>query len=335
MSYNGKSGAKRVAKMGDRTETWLSTLLSEKSPSQAVFAPVLPIDYLDQAEYLDHVSNELVEGVAGLAFYNSNLLPGIPATTYLDQLPRLSLDEPSSPRQILRQVSLGMDLFTIPFIGFATDAGIALSFAFPKPQPSSNGAETTPRPETEGLSSLLPLGIDTWSPGLATNLSPLSENCTCYTCTSHHLAFIQHLLSAKEMLGWVLLQVHNHQVLSTFFAAIRESICKGTFEEDCRTFETVYESELPAKSGQGPRIRGYHFKSEGPAQNAAETKGKAKKGEGRRNQPAWAADLGSKGEKKLENEVVKLEESAGALEQKGFAEKAGMSRAEQAAMNRK
>lgn len=97
----------------------------------------------------------------------------------------------------------------------------------------------------------------------------------------------------------------------------------------------MYESELPAKSGQGPRIRGYHFKSEGPAQNAAETKGKAKKGEGRRNQPAWAADLGSKGEKKLENEVVKLEESAGALEQKGFAEKAGMSRAEQAAMNRK
>ena len=40
----------------------------------------------------------------------------------------------------------------------------------------------------------------------------------------------------------------------------------GKFLEDCREFEKEYESELPEKSGQGPRIRGYHFRSTGPGE---------------------------------------------------------------------
>lgn len=285
--------------MGDRTQEWISELLSTKSEAQAIFAPILPIDFLSQSEYINCLADELVDSISGLAFYDSDILPEIPATTSFSRLPRLSLDEPSSPHQILRQISLGMDIFTIPFIGFATDAGIALTFRFPGPLP--NEADTS----IEG-SAIKPLGIDMWTPTHATSLLPLSKSCTCYACTSHHRAYIQHLLSAKEMLGWVLLQIHNHQILSVFFTAIRESIEAGTFEEDCGVFAKEYESELPAKSGQGPRVRGYHFKTEGP-------------GEPKKNKAPWG-NLGGEGKGSTAETPLVPDEEAKELESKGFAE---------------
>ncbi|PBP20140.1 tRNA-guanine transglycosylase family protein [Diplocarpon rosae] len=264
--YGCLPGTKRTAKMGDRTQEWLSQLLEKKTEGQAVFAPVLPIGMLDQSVYLDTVADDLAAEISGLAFYDSSVLPDIPATTAIFRLPRLSLDEPTSPHQLIRQISLGMDFFTIPFIGYATDAGIALSFRFPRP--------STDEKMSINNGEIWPLGIDMWTASHAASLLPLVASCTCYTCIYHHRAFVQHLLSAKEMLGWVLLQVHNHHVLSEFFAAIRESIKNGSFEADCEDFSKTYEPEMPARTGQGPRARGYHFKSEGPGQT-------------KKNKPAW------------------------------------------------
>ena len=297
-------GTKRIAKMGDRTEAWLNELLAAQNKHTAVFAPVLPIDSNSQSEYLNHL-DDVADQIQGIALYDSNILPDIPATTALSKLPRLSLDKPTSPHHILRQISLGMDLFTIPFISSATDAGIALTFRFPSPLPSN---EEVPN---ETGTSTVPLGIDMWSTTHSTSLTPLSPSCQCYTCLTHHRAFIQHLLSAKEMLGWALLQIHNHHILSEFFSSIRNSISEGRFEEDCRIFERIWESDLPEKTGQGPRVRGYHFKSEGP-------------GEMKKNKAAWG-DLG--GEKGADGSVVGgglvPDEPARELQQKGFAEKAG------------
>lgn len=292
--YGTVAGKKRTAKMSDRTAKWLGELLKEKSVEQAVFAPVLPIDIQDQWEYLDGLADDLA-GADGLAFYDSNLLPDIPATTALTALPRLSFDEPASPHHILRQVSLGMDVFTIPFITFATDAGIALDFTFPSPSTPSES------------SSPQSLGIDMWNPDLATSLIPLSKDCKCYTCTSHHRAFVQHLLAAKEMLGWVLIQVHNHHILSQFFESIRRSIKAGSFDQDAETFARVYESELPEKTGQGPRVRGYHFKSEGP-------------NEKRKNKAAWG-NLGGD-DQDVEGGGPVPKETSDELQEKGFAKKA-------------
>ena len=107
------------------------------------------------------------------------------------------------------------------------------------------------------------------------SLQPLREGCACYTCTRHHRAYLHHLLNAKEMLGWTLLQIHNHQVVSDFFAGIRSSIAAepSTFDENTQRFSRVYESEIPKGTGQRPRARGYHFKQEG--------------GQPRINRPAW------------------------------------------------
>lgn len=293
--YGAFPGTKRIAKMGDRTQEWVTQLLDENDEvEQAVFAPILPIDALSQSEYLNYLADECADKIAGLAFYDSNLLSDIPATTSLSGLPRLSLDEPKSPHHILRQISLGMDIFAVPFVGFATDAGIALTFRF-----LPHLDNTT----TEMPSAPTPLGIDMWTSTHSTSLLPLVTSCTCYTCTCHHRAYLQHLLSAKEMLGWVLLQIHNHHISSEFFGAVRDSIKRGTFDVDSENFARVYESELPEKSGQGPRVRGYHFKSEGP-------------GEAKKNKAAWG-NLGS--DDQVDGGLIPDEVST-ALQEKGFAE---------------
>ncbi|KAI5303849.1 hypothetical protein KEM55_000341 [Ascosphaera atra] len=101
-----------------------------------------------------------------------------------------------------------------------------------------------------------------WPDKHVADTNPLMKGCTCYTCRTFHRAYIRHLLNAKEMLAWTLLHVHNLHVMDQFFASVRRSIARGTFEEDARTFAATYQSEMPEQTGQGPRLRGYQFKTE-------------------------------------------------------------------------
>jgi queuine tRNA-ribosyltransferase len=41
------------------------------------------------------------------------------------------------------------------------------------------------------------------------DLSPLEENCGCYTCQNHSRAYLNHLFKAGEMLGPILTSLHN------------------------------------------------------------------------------------------------------------------------------
>ncbi|RKF57200.1 Queuine tRNA-ribosyltransferase accessory subunit 2 [Erysiphe neolycopersici] len=266
VSYGSKPGKKRIAKMTNRTQNWLSEMLCENIQDLAIFAPILPIDAPDQNEYLNFITDEVAEEISGIAFYDSNLLLDLPITTNLTKIARLALDNPSSPLDILKRVSLGIDIFTVPFISSATDAGIALTFRFPKPLSVDENASSE-------NTRAIPLGIDMWSPCHSTSLLPLSLECDCYSCKHHHRAYIQHLLSAKEMLGWVLLQIHNHHVFSNFFSLIRKSISQGHFDIEYQIFSNIYSSELPVKTGQGPRSRGYQYKSEGPNEPKMNPKG--------------------------------------------------------------
>ena len=245
-------GIKRKDKMSDRTESWTRDIIAkQKSVMEGehrfnIFAPILPIDRDLQSWYLEHLVDEMVDNISGVAIYDAYLLDDLPEG--LHRFPRLSFHMPAGPQKLLRQISLGMDLFTVPFISSATDAGIALDFTFPPP----------PKPDTSARHSL---GVDMWRTEHAVSAAPLSEACICYACAKHHRAYIQHLLSAKEMLGWILIQIHNHAVLSTFFTSIRASIEAGTFDADVAAFEAYYEPQLPSKTGRGPRVRGYQFGS--------------------------------------------------------------------------
>lgn len=279
--YERKLGNKRMEKAIDRNIAWLedhvSLRRSRAKPAHAkLFASLLPTSCAKQQHYVDALVGQYAEHISGLAIFNLDSMEDLPEQ--LHHLPRLSLVSPNTPQDILRQVRLGLDLMVIPFVGAATDAGIALDFTFGSPSaPDVNG-------NGHRCSGVLPLGHDMWSEDHAVDLSPFAAGCECYACTSHHRAYLQHLLSAKEMLGWVLLQIHNHHVMDRFFARIRHSIANDTFEDDVRSFEQQYESLLPAKTGQGPRyrylshaaklmadeelrVRGYQFKSEGPGES--------------------------------------------------------------------
>jgi queuine tRNA-ribosyltransferase len=212
----------------------------QKPSHPAVFAPILPIERGEQSYYLSQLEENMVEDISGVALYDSSVTADLPER--FTDLPRLSLDEPPNPRAVLREISLGIDILVIPFVGEATDAGISLDFSFPSSSDSS--LERSP---------LRPLGINMWDTRHARDISPLRTGCECYACRKHHRAYIQHLLSAKEMLGWVLLQIHNLAIMDEFFSSIRSSIARGTFDADMSTFERIYERELPEQTGQGPR----------------------------------------------------------------------------------
>ncbi|EKG18920.1 Queuine/other tRNA-ribosyltransferase [Macrophomina phaseolina MS6] len=287
--------------MGDRTSKWMKDIIASKSgldktkkgSAYNIFAPILPISKELQSWYLDALVDEMKPSISGLALYDSASLGDIPDE--LSELPRLALENPATPQKVLHAISLGTDLFTIPFVSQATDAGIVLDFEFPV-----KTASITARAERK------PLGIDFWLPQHAADLSPLTPGCECYACTKHHRAYLQHLLVAKEMLGWVLIQVHNHHVMDLFFAGVRESIEKGTFEENRAAFERVYADQLPEKTGQGPRLRGYQFTSSGP-------------GEAKKNPSAYK--MLDEGKEVLEESVTPgSATNAKDLEEKGFAE---------------
>lgn len=270
--------SKGLRRMCERTEDWMAEVHASLDPARlrasatSLFAPTLPAPYPIQWEYLDRLAGDLRDKLSGLAVYDVDLLPDLtPSYPSLLPLPRLSLDAPAGPHEVLRQVALGADVFLLPFINATSDAGVAMTFTFPPPAPSSTTTTTT-NGATNGT-DLLPLGIDLTGPEHATSLAPLVDGCACHACAAHHRAYLRHLLDAREMLAWALLQVHNHHVASLFFAGVRASLAAGTFGEDRRRFHRAYEAELPPGCGTRPRARGYHFKSEG--------------GDERRNKVTW------------------------------------------------
>lgn len=249
-----KPGVKRREKMVDRTHAYTRDATRQLYETEdgaesdlkktLYFAPVLPLENTQQTLYLGDLGDELREHISGLALYESSSLSVVPEE--LGDLPRLSFSEPKTPQEVLRDIALGADLLTIPFIGGMSDGGIALDFVFP-PKKEEHKEDQQDEPKRKAL------GIDLWSPSYATDLSPLVQGCECYACTKHHRAYLRHLLSAREMLAWTLLQIHNYHTMDRFFAAVRESIANGTFEESVEAFERTYESSLPQQTGQGPR----------------------------------------------------------------------------------
>lgn len=58
---------------------------------------------------------------------------------------------------------------------------------------------------------------------------PLDEKCSCYTCTNFSRAYLSHLIRAKEMLGYILLSLHNIKELVGFTERIGAAIRADRF----------------------------------------------------------------------------------------------------------
>ena len=65
----------------------------------------------------------------------------------------------------------------------------------------------------------------------AHDFGPLDPECTCPVCRNHSRAYIRHLVKQKEMLGGILLSMHNIHFLIDLMARAREAILADASEE--------------------------------------------------------------------------------------------------------
>ncbi|CAK7057855.1 MAG: Queuine tRNA-ribosyltransferase [Desulfovibrio sp.] len=70
----------------------------------------------------------------------------------------------------------------------------------------------------------------------AKDFRPIDENCDCYACRNHTRAYIRHLVKTNEILGAILLSIHNTRLTIRLMEEIRGHIEAGTFGEFRREF---------------------------------------------------------------------------------------------------
>ena len=75
------------------------------------------------------------------------------------------------------------------------------------------------------------------------DLSPIDEECDCYSCKHYSKAYIRHLISVDEMLGGTLLSIHNIRFLIKLTEEIREAIRKDCFLEYKKDFLSKYQKD--------------------------------------------------------------------------------------------
>lgn len=63
------------------------------------------------------------------------------------------------------------------------------------------------------------------------DLSPLDDNCDCYTCKHYTKSYLRHLYVANEILGKRLLSIHNVRFLISFMEKMRTAIKEDKFLE--------------------------------------------------------------------------------------------------------
>jgi queuine tRNA-ribosyltransferase len=64
------------------------------------------------------------------------------------------------------------------------------------------------------------------------DFTPLDPECSCYTCTNFTRAYLSHLVRSREMLGLILISLHNLHEMIAFTNKIRQAIINDTFVEE-------------------------------------------------------------------------------------------------------
>ena len=74
--------------------------------------------------------------------------------------------------------------------------------------------------------------------------APLESACACYTCRTFSRAYLHHLFLAEEMLGPMLLSLHNVAFYNQLMQAVRQAIEENRFAEFCRVHLARWNAEL-------------------------------------------------------------------------------------------
>uniref|UniRef100_A0A182NM30 Queuine tRNA-ribosyltransferase accessory subunit 2 n=1 Tax=Anopheles dirus TaxID=7168 RepID=A0A182NM30_9DIPT len=232
---DGGSSKKREQKSLDRTEKFVEQCLEWHRKSEALQAcsligPVVggyneklrekSVEFLHKAEasFAGYLIDGLHMNGASVASLDGKAAVPIVASV-CKQLPEEKVRfcfGAYNPSLVLDLVAAGVDVFDTSFVYVkAAQEHRALAFSFDvKAKPDDHTTE-----------------LDTTDAQLAEDFGPLVAGCACYTCRKHSRAYVHHLHNTREMLGPILIMIHNLHHYLEYFKAIRQHVADDTLPE--------------------------------------------------------------------------------------------------------
>ncbi|XP_071947810.1 queuine tRNA-ribosyltransferase accessory subunit 2-like [Antedon mediterranea] len=154
------------------------------------------------------------------------------------------------PDDIINAVEAGIDIFDSSFPYEVTERGCAFAFVFKKREgldleskDDKDDSDDCKQSTFESFMGSVPFDsksteacektefeINLREQRYFDDFKPLIELCECYACQNHTRAYINHLLRTKELLGPLLLMLHNFHHYFEFFHELRESIRNGSLD---------------------------------------------------------------------------------------------------------
>lgn len=232
---DGASSKKREMKSLERTETFVEQCLevhrkSEKLKGATVLGPIVGGYNKKLREKSVQFVEQFKEDFSG--YFIAGLHSNGSSATEVKKTPLLAIvssicqqlpsDKPRfmfgafSPQIILELVSRGVDIFDTSYPYLKTQQNRALNFSF-------NTSDTN----VNSRKNELDLKDSYW----AEDFTGFVEGCRCLACTKHTKAYTHHLYNTREMLGPILLMIHNLHHYFEFFKAIRKHVAEDTIGE--------------------------------------------------------------------------------------------------------
>ncbi|XP_039489033.1 queuine tRNA-ribosyltransferase accessory subunit 2 [Drosophila santomea] len=221
---NWESAKKRIQKSVDRTEKFMHYIYEQRGKvNSTLLAPIVGgYNTFARTQSIKHAREQPAGSYGGYIFegFHTN---GLSATT-LDTsklLPivehcvkQLEQDKPRimpgayTPLTILELIRQGIDVFDSSYAYCASLNFKALTFSFVQ-----DAVEHAPF-------------LDITDEAIKEDFTPPLSNCSCLTCQKHTRAYLHHLYKTNELLGPILLIVHNLHHYMAFFEKIRESVAR-------------------------------------------------------------------------------------------------------------
>ena len=222
------SASKRIYKAVDKSDTFFKACLeihkkSDKLKNTSIIAAIeggynekaRETSYNYLKEHNQDISGYLIDGLHsnGADVVNIEEQPVLDIVSYTNSLlpaekPRFAFG-PYNPKMILELVKIGVDVFDSSYAFIKSTQNEAITFCFD----IKNEANLDNR-----------LEIDLADPIHKDVFEPFVKNCCCLACRKHTRAYVHHLVNTREMLGPILLMIHNLHHYIEFFKVIRQHV---------------------------------------------------------------------------------------------------------------
>jgi queuine tRNA-ribosyltransferase len=204
---------KEVETATERTYRWLERCIAahERSSQQALFGIVQGGIYLDLRSQAARALTALDLPGYAIGGVSVGEAPELINATVKHTAPLLPANKPrylmgvGTYREMVQAIAAGIDLF---------DCVIPTRFG------------------RHGTALVRGERINIKNAQYKRDFRPLEQNCSCYTCVNFSRAYLNHLVRSKEMLGYILLSVHNITELINFTQKIREAILSDRFASE-------------------------------------------------------------------------------------------------------